>query len=267
MYIKPNEVLAAIVITIVTISCSNQPHAATVEAFSAATTGSCLPDSTSDRDQLITLDEATDLIYNFSAANSSFATTKGICADLSRKELCNLATSSCIGPNCGLLIYFCYDSIAKFAYKEVFDLDTNQSIIPITATSDLNLTESTTHLSMEQILNKDSVKSAIRNVSQICNFTNPIVSYTEVNAMNAVFLQEINTKMPVGFFNFHELNQVLEQMDSDSSKSCIGIRLYFGYDSTADNKVRVVAFGIRKDGYNCTDTSAKILERSWPPRN
>jgi len=73
-----------------------------------------------------------------------------------------------------------------------------------------------------------------------------------------------------GAMNKCEILQLLNQVDSlKVAYNCVGIRYFFSYDNTRDNKIRLVLCGVNSDGSNLihysTGEAAMMLEKEWPP--
>jgi hypothetical protein len=97
-----------------------------------------------------------------------------------------------------------------------------------------------------------------------------------VHDMNDYFFSQytVNGKVvnsfQCGAMNKCEVLELLHQADSlKVAYDCVGIRYFFGYDSTRDNKIRLVLIGVKSDGSNlvhyATGEEAMMLEKEWPP--
>ena len=64
--------------------------------------------------------------------------------------------------------------------------------------------------------------------------------------------------------------QLFNQTDaSGKSYQCEGIRYFWGFDASRQNKIRLVLIGVRPDGSNLVHydggEDALMLEKEWPP--
>ena len=83
----------------------------------------------------------------------------------------------------------------------------------------------------------------------------------EINLFGNNFMTSVNGEsqnacvIPVGFFHFDELKYLL-------GDSITGLRVFYGFHDTEQDKIRLIVFGHDRNGAINTD---KVLQRSWPP--
>lgn len=206
-----------------------------------------------------------------------FAINEGGCVEIYRDQIKDLEKVAPLVIRCGLLAYFIDDgSRFKLAWKLTSNLDDSKTYFPLPKDEDgvdYNISVCHHPYAPNEISSQISLINAILNYPKVCAEGHSTIKGININSKALIFKNKINSVVsgtidePIAFFHRNQIVDVLKQNDaeSDTMKRCIGVRIYWGYDTIESrNKIKLVIFGI--DGYGKNiPADYKILERSWPP--
>ncbi len=120
-------------------------------------------------------------------------------------------------------------------------------------------------------LSPEAVTNYLTNYRKIIPAAASVYTYNKIksnaNDYTAFFNQVFGAQTieyPYALFSADEFMNRLYDFTGGKSEFS-GIRYFFGYDNNAaTNKIRIVIFGVNKEGANIV-ADHKILERHWPP--
>jgi len=221
-------------------------------------------------EQYIDFAQAAAYAWDYTDNFQLLATNEGGWMEITKDQILGgQSTDKLLTERCGLLAYFIYeDNTFKLAWKlaSAFDDEFDPFPVPI-AEDNVEYKISVCHnkyLTTDLSSSRNLIDALLRYYKK-CTETPKIILGKYIGSKAQAFKEKINTKKPdsvddpVGFFHSVQIINLLDQT------KCRGLRIYWGYDSNAaENKIKLVAFGIADDGKNLPIDN-KILQRSWPP--
>jgi|GEM_PF-6725217 len=251
----------------------------------------CDQNIVSNAHHVIKFSEATDHIWDFQATfGGSTEVTENGWSEIRRAPELDFFETPGVGStgdslnHCGLMLYFCFDSInGKYylAYNVSPDLSPTAIPFPIVGlTGNLSTSVCPGHFTSSERASLPDISNAIKTLRFVCSTPAGSQTIAVINDDGEKFMRHINRMVslpsgayPVAFFHRTQVNELIIQNDASSvtSDKCSGIRIYMGYaDSPGIGKIiKAVAFAIDGNGKNIIrkfdGSNARMLQKSWPP--